>query len=129
MYEITTDRRENRLSLDLTGRMEVEEVSEAADETIDRAEELERGFDIVNDLRGFRPPTPEAATSIKRAQKELVEMGVDRVIRVVDEDTSDVVVNAFERRSRDAGYSGETVDTMAEAETRLENDEIDGYLD
>lgn len=86
-------------------------------------------FDIVNDLRGFRPPTPEAAKSIKRAQTELVEMGVDRVIRVVDEETSDVVVNALERRSRDAGDSGETVDTMGEAETRLENDEIDGYID
>jgi hypothetical protein len=40
-----------------------------------------------------------------------------------------VVVTAFQRCSRDAGYSGEAVDTMAEAENRLENDEILGYID
>ena len=127
MYDISTDRGTNRLYLDLTGRMEAEEIEEAAEETITQAEQLDTGFDIVNDLRGFRPPTPEAAKSIKRAQKELVELGVDRVLRVVDDETSDVVVNAFERRSRDAGYSGETVNTMEEAERLLDEKDIEGY--
>jgi hypothetical protein len=127
MYEIDTDSRTNRLSLNFTGAMDREQMEEAADETLAAAERLGDGFDIVNDLSGFRPPSPEAAKPIKRAQAELKEMGVDRVVRVVDEETSTVVVNAFERRSRDVGYSGETADSVAEAERKLDEKEVAGY--
>jgi hypothetical protein len=127
MYEIETDPRTNRLYLSFTGRMEREEMETAADETVEAAERLRDGFDIVNDLSGFTPPSPEAAKPIKRAQAELKEMGVDRVVRVTDEDTSQVVVNAFERRSRDVGYSGETAGSVVEAEQKLDETEVAGY--
>jgi glycosyltransferase involved in cell wall biosynthesis len=84
-------------------------------------------FDIVNDLSGFTPPSPEAAKPIKRAQAELKEMGVDRVVRVVDEETSQVVVNAFERRSKDVGYSGETADSVGAAGRLLEEEHVECY--
>ncbi|MFB6140406.1 MAG: hypothetical protein ABEJ26_08235 [Halosimplex sp.] len=127
MYEVDADPRTNRLHLDFTGRLERETMEEAADETLEAAERLRDGFDIVNDLSGFTPPSPEAAEPIERAQAELKEMGVDRVVRVVDAETSQVVVNAFERRSRDVGYSGETADTVAEAERLLEEESVTGY--
>jgi hypothetical protein len=127
MYEIEADPRTNRLSLSFTGRMDRAEMETAADETVEAAEGLRDGFDIVNDLSGFTPPSPEAAKPIKRAQAELKEMGVDRVVRVTDEETSQVVVNAFERRSRDVGYSGETADSVVEAERKLEEKEVAGY--
>jgi hypothetical protein len=56
-------------------------------------------------------------------------MGVDRVVRVVDEDTSQVVITAFERRSKDVGYSGETADSVDAAERQLESTAISGYGD
>jgi hypothetical protein len=127
MYEIEADRRTNRLYLDLTGRMDRDDLEEAASAAVAAAENLRHGFDIVNDLSGFTPPSPEAAKPIKRAQGELVEMGVDRVVRVADEETSQVVLNAFERRSRDVGYSGETADSVAAAERRLEQESVAGY--
>jgi len=127
MYEIEADRRTNRLYLDLTGRMERDELEDAADEAVAAAEDLRHGFDIVNDLSGFKPPSPEAAKPIKRAQADLVEMGVDRVVRVADAETSQVVINAFERRSRDVGYSGETADSVDAAERRLEEQSVAGY--
>jgi hypothetical protein len=37
-----------------------------------------------------------------------------------DDETSDVVINAFERRSRDVGYSGETADSIEDAKRLLE---------
>jgi hypothetical protein len=126
-YEIDADVLANRLSIDLTGRMGADEISEAADVTVEKAEALDEGFDIVNNLSGFKPPSPEAAKPIKRAQGELEEMGVDRVVRVTDEETSQVVINAFERRSQDVGYSGETADSVAEAEEMLEETEVAGY--
>ena len=127
MYDITADRNSNRLYIDLSGRMEREDIEEAADATVAEAEKLRDGFDIVNDLAGFKPPSPEAAKPIKRAQGQLKEMGVDRVVRVVDEDTSQVVVRAFERRSKDVGYSGETADTVAEADRQLDSRTVSGY--
>jgi hypothetical protein len=129
MYDIEANRRENRLYIDLTGRMDADEIDEAADVTIDEATALTEGFDIINDLSGFKPPSPEAAEPIKRAQGELKEMGVDRVVRVIDDETNTVVLNAFERRSRDVGYSGETADSMAEAERLLEETAVEGYAD
>jgi hypothetical protein len=127
MFEVEADVRNNRLYLTITGRMERDELEDAADEAVAAAERLRDGFDIINDLSGFAPPSPEAAKPIKRAQAELKEMGVDRVVRVVDDETSRVVVRAFERRSTDVGYSGETADSVAEAERTLEEDAASGY--
>jgi hypothetical protein len=129
MYEITADRSDNRLHIDLSGRMSAEEISEAADATIDEAETLREGFDIITDLAGFKPPSPEAAKPIKEAQAQLKELGVDRVVRVTDEETSRVVVTAFERRSNDVGYSGEEADSVTEAERMLDRETTAGYAD
>jgi hypothetical protein len=126
-HEIDADILENRLYIDLNGRMDADEISEAADVTVEKAKALDEGFDIVNNLSGFKPPSPEAAKPIKRAQGELKEMGVDRVVRVTDDETSQVVINAFERRSRDVGYSGETADSVPEADEMLDETEVAGY--
>jgi hypothetical protein len=127
MYDIESDTRSNRLYISLTGRIDGESIAEAADEAVAAAEEVDTGFDVVNDITGFKPPSPEAAKPIKRAQAELKELGVDRVVRVVDEETSQVVVNAFERRSKDVGYSGETADSVTAAEGLLDRKEISGF--
>jgi hypothetical protein len=119
MYEVDTDRRTNTLYLTLAGTMSEAEMRDARDETVAAAKRLDSGFDIVNDISTFAPPSPEAAQPIKEAQKRLVEMGVDTTVRVVTDETSAVVTNAFERRSRDAGYTGETAASVAEAERIL----------
>ena len=129
MFEIETDARTSRLYIDLNGKLDADTIDDAAAETVAAATDLDDGFDVVTDLTGFRPPSPEAARPIKRAQGKLVELGVDRVVRVVDDDTSRVVVNAFERRSHDVGYSGETADSVAAAERLLDDDSVAGYAD
>lgn len=126
-YDTEADISANRLYIDLSGRIDADGIEDAASAAVDEAERLRDGFDIVNDLAGFKPPSPEAAKPIKRAQAQLKEMGVDRVVRVTDEETSGVVVTAFERRSRDVGYSGETADSIEEAERLLSEQEVAGY--
>jgi hypothetical protein len=127
MYDIRADTSQNRLYLDITGRVDAAEMQDAADKTVQEAETLRSGFDIINDLSGFRPPSPEAAKPIKVAQGKLKEMGLNRAVRVVDDDTSQVVVSAFERRSRDVGYSGEQAESVAAAEALLEEQEASGF--
>jgi len=106
--------------------MDADEIGDAADESVAEADSLDDGFDIINDISGFKPPSPEAAKPIKEAQAELKEIGVNHVVRVVDDETSQVVVNAFERRSRDVGYSGGSADTVEAAERMLEETADDG---
>lgn len=127
MYDISTDETANRLYIDLTGRLSAAEIEDAADESVRAGKTLEDGFDIITDLSGFKPPSPEAAGPIKRAQKQLKEMSLDRVIRVIDDETNEIVIHAFERRSKDVGYSGETADSVTEAERHLANSAIDGF--
>ncbi|MFD1642818.1 hypothetical protein [Halohasta litorea] len=127
MFDIRADTSHNRLYLDITGRVDADEMQDAADKTLSEAEKLQSGFDIINDLSGFRPPSPEAAKPIKVAQGELKEMGLNRAIRVIDGDTNQVVVNAFERRSRDVGYNGEQAESVDEAERMLEEDDASGF--
>ena len=118
-YQIEADRTNNRLYLTLQGTLESDQIVAAADEAVSEAEKLREGFDIVNDISRFRPPDPEAAESIKEAQGKLLEMGVERVVRVADDETSQVVVNAFSRRSQQVGYEAMTAESVAEAERKL----------
>jgi len=127
VFEISADRATNRLYIDITGSVEREEMEATADTTISEAETLREGFDIVNDHSGFRPLSPEAVEPIKAAQEELKQMGLSRTVRVVDDETSSVVVNAFERRSRDVGYSAEQADSVAAAEELLAETEASGF--
>lgn len=119
-YEIRADRNENTLYLEFSGTLTAEEMETAADETIDAAGGLDDGFRIINDISEFTPPSPEAAKPIKEAQVKLAEMGVGDVVRVVAAETSAVTENAFQRRSRQAGYEGKTATSVPEAERKLE---------
>lgn len=119
-YEIRADTVANTLYLEFSGTLTADEMKTAADETVEAAEGLGDGFRIINDISAFTPPSPEAAKPIQKAQAKLKEMGVSDVIRVVAEETSTVTENAFQRRSRQAGYEGKTATTVAEAERKLD---------
>lgn len=119
-YEIRTDRAENTLYLELNGALTADEIQTAANETVEVAERLDDGFGIINDISEFTPPSPEAAKPIEEAQATLKELGVGDVVRVVADETSAVTENAFQRRSRKAGYEGKAATTVDEAERKLE---------
>lgn len=119
-YEISTDIVSNTLYLKFDGTLTTEEMNTAATETVEAAEQLREGFGIINDISTFTPPSPEAAAPIKEAQVQLKELGVGDVVRVVAEETSPVTENAFQRRSRQAGYEGKTATSLAGAEQKLD---------
>ncbi|MFA1611091.1 hypothetical protein [Halobellus rubicundus] len=119
-YEIETDSEDNVLYLRFSGSLTADEMQVAAEETVAAAERLDDGFGIINDISTFTPPSPDAAEPIKEAQVELKRMGVGDVVRVVADETSAVTENAFQRRSRQAGYTGKTASSRAEAERKLD---------
>ena len=119
-YEIRADTTANTLYLEFSGTLTADEMETAAEETVDAAESLEDGFRIINDISEFTPPSPEAAKPIQEAQARLKELGVSDVVRVLADETSTVTENAFQRRSRQAGYEGKTATSVAEAERKLD---------
>lgn len=118
-FTVEVDRETSVLYVDLSGRVGADEIDEAATAVLDAAEQLGERFNLITDLSGFQPPSPTAVASIGRTQRTLVRLGLDRVVRVVDETTSTPVENAFERRSREVGYAGESVSSVAAARRRL----------
>jgi hypothetical protein len=83
--EIEIHRPANVLYLDLNGRPGVDALRRAAEETVAAAESLRDGFDVISDLSGFEPSTPEAAEQIERARDEIANRDLGRVIRVDDD--------------------------------------------
>lgn len=119
MYDVRVDSESDTLYLTLDGRLSADEMKAARDEVVEALGKLPEGFDMINDISTFSPPSPDAAQPIEDAQEEILDSGVGTVVRVVTDDTSTVVRRAFERRSEDVGYEGETAESVAEAERLL----------
>jgi hypothetical protein len=75
-WDVDTDKSKNRLYLTLEGQLSIEEVKKAADAVIEAAEELDEGFDQVNDMSSFQPTDPEALEHIERGKRGIVGGGV-----------------------------------------------------
>jgi hypothetical protein len=119
VYDVRVDSESDTLYLTLDGKLSDDEMKAARDEVVEALGKLPEGFDMINDISTFSPPSPDAAQPIKDAQEEILDSGVGTVVRVVTDDTSTVVRRAFERRSEDVGYEGETAESVAEAERLL----------
>ena len=119
MYDVRVDSESDILYLTLDGKLSDDEMKAARDEVVEALGKLPEGFDMINDISTFSPPSPDAAQPIKDAQQEILDNDVGTVVRVVTDDTSTVVRRAFERRSEDVGYEGETAESVAEAERLL----------
>jgi len=119
MYDVRVDSESETLYLTLDGKLSEEQMEAARDDVVAELRDLPEGFDLINDISTFAPPSPEAAEPIKEAQEVILDSGVHTVVRVVTEETSTVVRRAFERRSEDVGYEGETVGSVEEAEQLL----------
>lgn len=118
-YEIRGDTAENRLYITLSGLLDEGAIATAADMAIETARGLDSGFDVIIDATGFRPSGAAAAAPVEAAQSALADLGIDRVVRITDDETSTIVRNAFERRSRDVGYGWMATDSVADAERLL----------
>jgi len=101
----------------LDGFFDDNEAREAADQVIQEIKKLEPGFDVINDISGFRPATQKGAQEMVRAQRFARASGVDRVIRIVPSETIGSI--QFARTSRQAGYEADTASSIPEADRML----------
>jgi hypothetical protein len=118
MFKTKADTRNNRLYITLAGLFQKDEAAKAAEAVIDASRQLMADFDVINDVSGLKPMTPEIEAGLKKVQKYLKTHGVRRVIRVVsDEET--IGARQLRRTGMAIGYMGETAKSVAEAEKLL----------
>ncbi len=118
-YKIEIDRQKNRLYLTLEGMMNEETAREHVRELVDAADDLEDGFDMVNDIREFKPFSQEVTDVIEEGKQGLTDNGVSAVVRV----TGDSSIGALQFTrvgSEEQGYQARTAETVAEAEALLD---------
>lgn len=118
-YEIDVDRSENRLYLELDGLLDEETATAHVEDMLAAADELDSGFDMVNDISSFKPMNQDASEVIERGKEGLTERGVSAVVRV----TGDSVTGKlqFDRVGTDSeGYHVATAESPEEAEQLLD---------
>ena len=112
MYKVIVDKAKNRIVMQLKGFMLEEEMIKASNEVKNGIDLLTPGFDVINDISEFRPATQEVRELIKKVQVYAVSKKLARVVRI----TGNVIGKIqFDRASKEAGYTGITVDTLEEA--------------
>jgi hypothetical protein len=114
---VRADIRKNRLYVVLAGFFDDREAKQAADKVIQEIKRLRPGFDIINDISGFRPATQRGVQEMIRAQRFAHAAGVDRVIRIVPFETLGSM--QFARTSKRAGYEADTAPSIVEADKML----------
>lgn len=123
MYTLKADTVKNRLLFTFAGLCTVEEMTRMADETAMKVKLLKPGFDVITDIRTYKPASPEVAAEVERAQVYMVKGGASRGVRVVGD--SAVAGMQFGRTSKRVAYPSVNLPTFIEAERWLAG----GYLE
>ena len=120
MYKNRIDMAKNRYYVTFQGKMEVEEIKQAAAEALQMVKQLKRGFGTVSDISTAIPANEEGRLLMQNAMKALKEAGMGQVVRIVPP-AATVMGNQWQRSSRAVGYSADEAPTLAEAERRLDD--------
>lgn len=117
MYTVTSDPERNRLYITLAGHMEGLERQAASKALIAEAAKLSPGFDVVTDISALHATNEEGLKDLLRVKATLKLKGVGHIIRVVKIPLSRV---QFERITQQGGYESEYVNSVEEADRRLD---------
>jgi hypothetical protein len=117
MFEVHSDPGRNRLYIILRGHLEGPERQAAMKAILTEADKLAPGFGVVTDISALHASDQEGFKDFLRAKSGLRMKGVGPVIRVVKIPLSRIQV---ERISATAGYEAEHVDSIEEADRRLD---------
>ncbi|WLT31360.1 hypothetical protein [Geothrix sp. PMB-07] len=117
MYTVTSNPERNRLYITLAGHLEGPERQAAAKALVAEAAKLSQGFDVVTDISALHATNEEGFKDLLRVKATLKLKGVGHIIRVVKIPLSRI---QFERITAQAGYEAEYVNSLEEADRRLD---------
>lgn len=117
MFTVTSNLERNRLYLTLAGHIEMVERREATKALLAEVAKLTPGFDVVTDISALHATNEDGLKDLLRAKATLKLKGIGHTIRVVKIPLSRI---QFERVSSNAGYESEYVNSVEEADRRLD---------
>lgn len=118
-FSIEADTGANRLHMELSGTLDAEEAAAALEAVEREAAGLDDGFEVINDISGFKPLSQDVADTIAEGKRSLSEAGAGALVRV----TGDSAIGSmqFDRVGDADGYDIATVETVADAEAMLDD--------
>lgn len=123
MNKVYADLGKNRLVIKY-GELTIDGYMAFAQEILQEASKLKKGFTVFSDLREFNMKNSGEimaanVADITKVQRKLYEMGSSEVIRVVDPQVWLFV--AMQEAEKDVGYSAIIFDDIGEAKDALED--------
>ncbi len=115
-WNVEVDEETNRLYIDLNGALG-EDGERSTQAVVDGAERLSPGFDIITDIRGYRPSGNEG--TLERGKRAMRENGASAAVRVMPDSTTASM--HFERVGEDEeAYPVAHAESVEEAERLLD---------
>lgn len=118
MYEVQALVGKNRLVVRIWGDIDDAEARQVGDAAVKAIERLRPGFDVMSDLTGLSPVTPEGVVQFKRIIEAARARGIRRVVRVVGRSVDAAL--QFERVSRELGHEAYLAFSLEEASRLLD---------
>ncbi|WP_336001723.1 hypothetical protein [Halorientalis halophila] len=119
-WDMEIDEANQRAYLTLAGDLDAEQHAAAADACERAAEKLDEGFDLINDMRTFKPGGEEAMRETERGKRALARGGMAAAVRVTSESTTGQM--QFDRAGQGAEeYAVAKAESVEEAEKLLDS--------
>jgi len=117
MFTVTSDPSRNRLYITLAGYLDDAERQAAMKAVLVEVGKLSEGFGIVTDISGLHATNKDGFKDLLRIKSALKLRGAGHVVRVVKIPLSHL---QMARISEEAGYETEHVNSLEEADRRLD---------
>jgi hypothetical protein len=117
MFRVTSDPARNRLYIILAGHLEGPERQAAIKAIMAEAARLAPGFGVITDISALHASDQDGFKDLLRAKSSLKIKGVGPILRIVKLPISRIQV---ERVSEEGGYHSECVNSLEEADRRLD---------
>lgn len=120
-WDVAYDMKAQRLNIMLKGTFEYKSAKQASNAVIEVLAQAEKGFDVINDIRGLTAVTDmKTVFHLRKARYHLIQAGVNRTVRLVSSPKAKMA-RLFETYFQ-SGEKTMVVSTMEEAVAALEND-------
>ncbi|MFY0625276.1 MAG: hypothetical protein JXR07_03195 [Reichenbachiella sp.] len=112
MFAVKTDLIKNVIAFHAEGLFSEEEIKKSIQEVKAKTKELKRGFTFIGEISKLEPTTNKGMLEIQKMQAFMIDMGVGRIIRIVENKKTQL---QFQEASDNVGYTAMELHSMDEA--------------
>jgi len=119
MYRILSQTTKNRLYLTLQGKMDIAEAKKFVNQATQEIKKLNPGYGVITDISGFELVAEDIRQNIEELLCTIKATKVGHVFRVTNPGYP-MVSMQWQRTSWKMGYVAENVNSLGEAERKLD---------